>query len=425
MNQDTLDEVFCEGRNVEEALQAACDKLNTTPNQVEHEVVREGSNGGVLAFLKGRTTRIRVWKKSAGQVRLTETLRGLFKHLEFVSDFKVTQAEDAFEVAIDTEGADGLLIGRGGETLAALQHLIARMASRIDENMRVRVDVAGYRKRRQEQLRKMALEMAEKAHAGGREVLTEALPADERRIVHLALSEDGRVETHALGDGLTKRIAVAPVGELRGGTAQGESRGAERGRGTHGSGRGGRPARDEEGSGSRPSEGRASGQSRGHSGRGHAGPGAPPRERRSGGSDSPRGRERGRRGRGAGVAEPARASGRGHAADGPARPRERGEEGREPMPVRDRDGEARERMTARGPESAVPDPIRTPEQDGAGNRAGALKPVEDSYFKIPESIGLISSPSRQAEAGADADETGADEPRTFGRRPRAARGRRR
>lgn len=431
MNQDTLDEVFCEGRNVEEALQAACDRLNTTPNQVEHEVVREGSNGGVLAFLKGRTTRIRVWKKSAEQVRLTETLRGFFDRLGLVSEFKVTRAEDAYEITIDTDGSDGLLIGRGGETLAALQHLVARMASRIDEDMRVRVDVAGYRKRRQDQLRKKALELAEKALSSGKESVTEPLPADERRIVHLALSDDSRVETHAIGEGLTKRIVVSPVAGGARATGRAEERGANRRSGGHGSHRAHQEGDEGSGHGAAPRHGD---RSRRRSGRGSGTSGAGSRERggegvQSGEREDARGEgARGPSGRGSGAGRGReRSGGRSEGRRG----RERGGDpgrGRSSEAVasashreRSREQEQEERPRVDRPAADEPQGERGREPKPAGN----LPPVEDSYFKIPESIGLISSPSRQAAEGESAEGDAAEAPRTFGRRPRAGRGRRR
>ncbi|MBD3236140.1 MAG: KH domain-containing protein, partial [Candidatus Eisenbacteria bacterium] len=153
-----------EGRNVEEALQAACDMLDTTPNQVDYEVCDEGRSG-MLGFLKGKTYRIRVWKKSQTERMIRQLLVELFEHLGFEAELKITRAEDAYEIDIETDGADGLLIGRGGETLSGLQHLISRMVGHQDETVRVRVDVAGYRRRRHDQLRRKARDLAERARS--------------------------------------------------------------------------------------------------------------------------------------------------------------------------------------------------------------------------------------------------------------------
>jgi len=402
MNQDTIDEVFCEGRNVEEALQAACDRLNTTPNQVEHEVVREGGNGGVLGFLRGRTTRIRVWKKSPAQRELTALLKRFCEHLGFVSHYEVVRAEDAYEINLETDGSDGLLIGRGGETLAALQHLFARMASRIDDEMRVRVDVAGYRKRRHDQLRKKAADLAARALEGGQDVLTEPLPADERRIIHLALADDKRVETRAVGEGLTKRVVIssgggAPAGgsEMREGRRGGRRRAGGRGRGpSRGDGRG-------EGRGDGRGDGRGEGRGDGRGeGRG---------ERRGDGRPRAAGRGRGERG-GPGEDE------------GPGR----GRRGGRRASRGERTGAAPRERQPEAPEEAQP--AQREPQTQSQPSAKETSAEQGSYFKIPDTIGLVSGPPRRDEeqgAGEENGEGTPEAPRTFGRRRRAGDRRRR
>lgn len=211
--------IVVEGRTVEEALQAACDMLETTPNQVDYEV-SESNRNGMLGFLRGKVFKVRVWEKSPAERMLREMIEGLFARLGFQVTFKITRAEDAYEIDLETDGSDGLLIGRGGETLTSLQHLISRMAGHRDEDLRVRVDVAGYRRRRHELLRRKARDLAERALARGRDVMTEPLPADERRVVHLALAEDSRVQTRAIGEGAIKRIAVVPQSGARASTAR-------------------------------------------------------------------------------------------------------------------------------------------------------------------------------------------------------------
>lgn len=224
MQKQAEDTIVIEGKNLDEALQAACDRLNTTPNQVEYEVVNEGRSGGVLGFLRGRSVKVRVTRKSAAQRMIHEIVAGLFERMKMNVEHKVLRGEDAYEIEIETEDADGLLIGRGGDTLKALQHLISRMVGQQDETVRVRVDVAGYRKRRTDQLRKKAHDLAERARGSSRDVMSEPLPADERRILHLALADDDSVSTRAVGDGQTKRVAVSSTGRRSGSGSNGGPR---------------------------------------------------------------------------------------------------------------------------------------------------------------------------------------------------------
>jgi len=392
MEQTKTEQVFCEGRNVEEALQAACDKLNTTPNQVEYEVVAEGSSGGMLGFLRGRSTKIRVWKKPAAQRQITELLKGFFERLDLDIDFEIDRGEDAYEVDIRSEVSDGLLIGRGGETLAALQHLVSRMVSHMDQDLRVRVDVAGYRKRRQDQLRHKAHDLAERVLTAGKEMATDLLPADERRIVHLALGDNPRVETHAVGEGLTKRVIVVPVGARSG---NGGSRGGGRSRSRGAGDRAGRGRSDRPG-GRGSEEGRSADAGR-ESGGGRSVEG-------SRGSEGGRSVEDGRGTEG----------GRPRRGRGPRR-------SREPEPL-----VAAEREDLREPRRESPSdtpPPSSPPSSPPNSSPSPAPETEESYFKIPESIGIVSSPSRSEEgtAGNSEDEPEKDQEVTFGRRRRPAR----
>jgi spoIIIJ-associated protein len=130
----------------------------------------------------------------------------------FPSEVEVEVDGGHIEVAVADTGADGLLIGRKGETLAALQHIVGRMLNReTGGHEQVAMDIGGYRKRREAQLEKSALALAEKACSNGREMFTEPLPASERRVVHLALADVPDVKTHAIGEGPLKKIAITPA----------------------------------------------------------------------------------------------------------------------------------------------------------------------------------------------------------------------
>jgi predicted RNA-binding protein YlqC (UPF0109 family) len=122
-------------------------------------------------------------------------------------------ADDAYEVRVEAGENDAVLIGRKGETLDALQHVLAKMVSRGQaELLRVRVDVSEYRQRRTIELADQAIAWAQQVRETGQEVITEPLPAAERRTIHRALAEVPDVTTQALGDGLIKRVWIGPQG---------------------------------------------------------------------------------------------------------------------------------------------------------------------------------------------------------------------
>lgn len=116
---------------------------------------------------------------------------------------------------IDIQGEDaGLIIGRRGETLRALQFLVNLMLSKGEgEHIPVQVDVEQYRERRQRQLTTLAERTAERAIESGRPVTLEAMSPADRRIVHLALVEERGVTTESSGEGPGRRVTISPTGE--------------------------------------------------------------------------------------------------------------------------------------------------------------------------------------------------------------------
>jgi spoIIIJ-associated protein len=104
----------------------------------------------------------------------------------------------------------GLLIGRRGETLAALQLLVNLVVShRTRHRMRIIVDAENYRQRREENLRFLALRVAQQVRNYRRSIALEAMPPHERRIVHLALSESQDISTESIGEGDARRVVIS------------------------------------------------------------------------------------------------------------------------------------------------------------------------------------------------------------------------
>lgn len=124
------------------------------------------------------------------------------------------------EVAMGSETAKlnvkgdelGVLIGRRGEKLASLQHLVNLIVARREgQHLRIAVDVENYRGRREDQLRDVARRAAERVIQSGKIIQLEAMPAVERRIVHMALVENPRVRTQSVGVEPNRRIVVLPA----------------------------------------------------------------------------------------------------------------------------------------------------------------------------------------------------------------------
>jgi spoIIIJ-associated protein len=140
------------------------------------------------------------------------TTRDLLKAMGF--EGKVTGKADGTSVEVTAEVSDDeeLLTGRKGEVRQALQHLLTRMINRGEgSRYHLQLEINDFWHRREEDLAATAKELAEQAISSQSEVLTEYLNAQERRIIHVTLRDDSRVKTYAIGEGLIKKVAIAPA----------------------------------------------------------------------------------------------------------------------------------------------------------------------------------------------------------------------
>ncbi|HEU4784849.1 MAG TPA: RNA-binding cell elongation regulator Jag/EloR [Ktedonobacterales bacterium] len=141
----------------------------------------------------------------------------ILAHMGVHAGIEVHPAEGEEPLVLNIRGADersssalSVLIGRRGETLAALQLLMHLVVSKQgDTRERVIVDVEGYRHRREENLRSMAQRIAQQVRTSGRAVMLEAMPPNERRIVHMALADFEDISTESEGEGDQRRVVVS------------------------------------------------------------------------------------------------------------------------------------------------------------------------------------------------------------------------
>ena len=116
------------------------------------------------------------------------------------------------DVCVDITGdKDGILIGRHGRTLEALQVIINRMVNkRTKEPVRIVVDIDGYRSRRADALARMAVRVGDRVKTTGKPMTLGPFNAHDRRIIHIALKDDPSLRTESIGEGLIKKISIIP-----------------------------------------------------------------------------------------------------------------------------------------------------------------------------------------------------------------------
>ena len=142
-----------------------------------------------------------------------ETLQGILSYFD-IGEVTIDEYEgDEGELILDITGDDlGVLIGRYGRTLDALQFLVSTINFRkLGFRYPVVVDVEGYKSRQREKIESIARSMARKAVSQDRDIALHPMSPYERRIVHITLKDDARVETESEGEGSDRHVVIKPV----------------------------------------------------------------------------------------------------------------------------------------------------------------------------------------------------------------------
>ena len=223
--EENRKEIEINGKSVEKALEKALKSLDAKVENVEIEILDAGQKG-VLGIFGAKAARIRVTKKndSKGVEEIAdEVARYIMECLDINYRIFTESYDDATYVNLETAGVDGLLIGRKGDTLNSLQHLVGRIVSRkMGGYQRLTLDVGGDLKNRQDIIRQKAKKAADKARKSNREIQMEPMKASERRIVHVALTDEEGIITYTTGNGDMRKVCIAPAGKGR------ERRGGDR-----------------------------------------------------------------------------------------------------------------------------------------------------------------------------------------------------
>ena len=201
------------GRTVEEAIEIALGQLGVERDQIEIDVLSQGK-GGILGF-GAEPARIKVTLSAlpqdlekAAKIALDNLLRSM--GVSALATIRPSSGSAEGIVEMDIEGEDsGLLIGRRGETLRALQFMVNLIIGRRDQG-RVILDVEGYRERRYASLRALAGRVAERVASTKQSITLEPMSANERRAVHLALEGNRRVTTESSGLGESRKVTIFP-----------------------------------------------------------------------------------------------------------------------------------------------------------------------------------------------------------------------
>ena len=233
-----------EGKDPEDAISQAAAHFNVPQEKLEIEIVSLGSSG-LFGLLGGKRAKIRAAIKPETVEKTKEETREEVKEpseerakegpeeeieLAPLAQEILTQmlqkmgetctihgAQELNQVNLVIEGEDaGLLIGKQGQTLEALQYLVTKILSKqTKKKPRVVIDIESYRERHKQALIELALKHSEKAKRIGKPVTLNPMNAHDRRIVHLTLQQDKEIKTKSRGEGLYKKVIIYPVKKKR------------------------------------------------------------------------------------------------------------------------------------------------------------------------------------------------------------------
>ena len=236
-----MEHMEAEGETIDGAIENALNTLGVEREQVTVEILSDVKKG--ILGIGARKARVRVslrrsididqepreerqpptnrsMKESASAVgeRGKDILVEILRLMGVQATIEVKPGETGEEIVLDIRGDNGgLLIGRRGQTLEALQYILTRAVGERHgaERPQLIVDTENYHERRKKTLEDMALRLGEKAKRERTTVSIDSLSARDRRIIHLTLEDDPWLTTRSLGQGAYRRLLIVPEGDRK------------------------------------------------------------------------------------------------------------------------------------------------------------------------------------------------------------------
>lgn len=202
-----LRSIVKEAKSVDEAIKLACDELEIDIEDAEIEIIDEG-NKGILGFIGNKNAVVKVTEKVNIYNLVIDFLEPILQCMDIDADIEIEQSDE--EITVNLTGKNiGIIIGKRGETLDALQYLLSLVINRnLMDYTRVILDASNYRKKRRETLVRLAKRVADKVARTRRNFTLEPMNSYERRIIHSTLQNHMYVDTHSIGDEPNRKVVI-------------------------------------------------------------------------------------------------------------------------------------------------------------------------------------------------------------------------
>jgi len=196
---------------VEEAVEQALMELDVTEDQVEIEILEEGSKS-FLGLGKQKEAKVRVILYDYAVEIVKDFLGELFEKMGVDAEFEFEEEDELLKVNIISKSS-GMIIGRRGETLDSLQFLTGLVVNRNNTIYRkIILDTENYRKKRESTLETLANRIASKVEKSGKSKTLEPMNPYERRIIHSTLQKNKYVETFSVGEEPNRKVVIKSIG---------------------------------------------------------------------------------------------------------------------------------------------------------------------------------------------------------------------
>ena len=204
-----MKEITATGQTVNEAIESALKELHITKNQASISIVDEGKKG-ILGIFGSRPAIVKVKVNIDPIEEAKAFLKTVCANMDIPIEIESTIEGNNVRFNLNSEKT-GLLIGKRGQTLNALQSLTQLVLNRYTDKFMILVlDIENYRKRREESLTQLANRLASKAIRERKEIKLEPMPSFERKIIHSALAENEKVKTFSIGTEPNRRLVIQP-----------------------------------------------------------------------------------------------------------------------------------------------------------------------------------------------------------------------
>ena len=195
-----------EENTTEEALEAALKELGVSRDQVSVKVIHEPTKG--ILGLGAKLAKIRVTLKEDISSTPEAVLHEILVHMGLEAEIESQIINGSVHLTVSSDNP-GILIGKHGQTLNAVEYLLNCILNRSSlVKKKVFVDAEGYRERREQMLTDLAYRAAAKVKQTHQEIVLDPMPPRDRRIIHVTLQSDEHIRTYSRGEGMMRRVAV-------------------------------------------------------------------------------------------------------------------------------------------------------------------------------------------------------------------------